>query len=32
MKVVAYSIKEFEKEFLARANKKQYDIILTSNP
>jgi D-lactate dehydrogenase len=31
MKAVAYSIKEFEKEFLARANKKQYDIILTTN-
>jgi D-lactate dehydrogenase len=32
MKVVAYSIKEFEKEFLARANKKQHDITLISNP
>jgi D-lactate dehydrogenase len=31
MKVVAYSIKEFEKEFLARANKKQHDITLISN-
>lgn len=32
MKVVAYSIKEFEKEFLARANQKQHDITLISNP
>jgi D-lactate dehydrogenase len=32
MKVVAYSVKEFEKEFLARANKKQHDITLISNP
>lgn len=31
MKVVAYSIKEFEKEFLARANNKQHDITLISN-
>ncbi|WP_395626287.1 2-hydroxyacid dehydrogenase [Daejeonella sp.] len=31
MKVVAYSIKEFEKEFLVRANKKQHDITLISN-
>lgn len=32
MKVVAYSIKEFEKEFLVRANQKQHDITLISNP
>lgn len=32
MKVVAYSVKEFEKEFLARANKRQHDITLISNP
>ena len=32
MKVVAYSIKEFEKEFLVRANHKQHDITLISNP
>lgn len=31
MKVVAYSIKEFEKEFLARANNKHHDITLISN-
>lgn len=31
MKVVAYSIKEFEKEFLARANHKQHEITLISN-
>lgn len=32
MKVVVYSIKEFEKEFLVRANQKQHDITLISNP
>ncbi|RCH55449.1 2-hydroxyacid dehydrogenase [Mucilaginibacter hurinus] len=32
MKVVAYSIKNFEKEFLARANQKKHDITLISNP
>lgn len=32
MKVVAYNIKEFEKEFLVRANQKQHDITLISNP
>lgn len=32
MKVVAYSIKAFEKEFLARANQKKHDITLISNP
>ncbi len=32
MKVVAYSIKSFEKEFLARANQKKHDITLISNP
>jgi D-lactate dehydrogenase len=31
MKVVAYSIKSFEKEFLARANQKKHDITLISN-
>lgn len=32
MKVVAYSIKPFEKEFLSRANQKKHDITLISNP
>jgi lactate dehydrogenase-like 2-hydroxyacid dehydrogenase len=32
MKVVAYSVKSFEKEFLARANQKKHDITLISNP
>lgn len=32
MKVVAYSIKPFEKEFLAKANQKRHDITLISNP
>lgn len=32
MKVVAYSIKAFEKEFLAKANQKKHDITLISNP
>src|SRR5579862_446626 len=32
MKVVAYSIKIFEKEFLIRANQKKHDITLISNP
>ena len=31
MKVVAFSVKEFEKEFVARANQKQHDITLISN-
>ena len=31
MKAVAYSIKPFEKEFLARANQKKHDITLISN-
>jgi phosphoglycerate dehydrogenase-like enzyme len=31
MKVVAYSIKSFEKEFLAKANQKKHDITLISN-
>lgn len=31
MKVVAYSIKSFEKEFLAKANGKKHDITLISN-
>lgn len=32
MKAVAYSIKPFEKEYLARANRKKHDITLISNP
>jgi len=32
MKAIAYSIKHFEKEFLARANQKKHDITLISNP
>lgn len=32
MKAVAYSIKPFEKEFLAKANKKKHEITLISNP
>jgi D-lactate dehydrogenase len=32
MKVVAYSIKPFEKEYLIRANQKKHDITLISNP
>lgn len=32
MKAVAYSIKSFEKEFLAIANHKKHDITLISNP
>jgi len=31
MKVVAYSIKAFEKEFLIKANQKKHDITLISN-
>jgi lactate dehydrogenase-like 2-hydroxyacid dehydrogenase len=31
MKVVAYSVKPFEKEFLAKANKKKHDITLIFN-
>jgi lactate dehydrogenase-like 2-hydroxyacid dehydrogenase len=31
MKVVAYNIKIFEKEFLAKANNKKHDITLISN-
>jgi D-lactate dehydrogenase len=31
MKVVAYSVKNFEKKFLARANAKKHDITLISN-
>ena len=31
MKAVAYSIKIFEKEFLAKANNKKHDITLISN-
>lgn len=32
MKVVAYDIKPFEKEFLAKANHKKHDITLIANP
>lgn len=32
MKVVAYSIQAFEKEYLAKANQKKHDITLISNP
>ncbi|MHB8209161.1 2-hydroxyacid dehydrogenase [Mucilaginibacter sp.] len=32
MKAVAYSIKSFEKEFLAKANQKKHEITLISNP
>jgi D-lactate dehydrogenase len=32
MKAVAYSIRSFEKEFLAKANQKKHDITLISNP
>jgi len=31
MKVVAYSVKPFEKEFLARANQKKHEITLIFN-
>ncbi len=31
MKVVAYNVREFEKEFVARANQKLHDITLISN-
>lgn len=32
MKAVAYSIRPFEKELLAKANQKKHDITLISNP
>jgi len=32
MKAVAYSIRPFEKEFLAKANRKKHEITLISNP
>lgn len=32
MRVVAYNIQEFEKETLAKANAKVYDLIFISNP
>lgn len=32
MKVVAYNIKDFEKETLVRANAKKHDLLLISNP
>ncbi len=32
MKAVAYNIKHFEKEYLAKANKKKHDITLIGNP
>jgi hypothetical protein len=31
MKAVAYSVRSFEKEFLAKANQKRHDITLISN-
>jgi hypothetical protein len=31
MKVVVYSVRPFEKEFLARANQRKHDITLISN-
>lgn len=31
MKAIAYSVKTFEKEFLAKANRKKHDITLISN-
>jgi len=31
MKVVAYSVKPYEKEYLAKANQKQHDVTLISN-
>lgn len=32
MKAVAYNIKPFEKEFLAKANQKKHDITLIAHP
>src|SRR5476651_2539367 len=32
MKVVAYSIRPSEKEFLAKANQKKHDITVIANP
>jgi lactate dehydrogenase-like 2-hydroxyacid dehydrogenase len=32
MKAVAYNIKHFEKEYLAKANQKKHDITLIGNP
>ena len=32
MKAVAYNIKPFEKEFLAKANRKKHNITLITNP
>jgi lactate dehydrogenase-like 2-hydroxyacid dehydrogenase len=32
MKAVAYNIKPFEKEYLAKANQKKHDITLIANP
>jgi hypothetical protein len=32
MKVVAYNINPFEREFLAKANQKKHDITLIANP
>ena len=32
MKAVVYSIKSFEKEYLAKANQKKHDITLIANP
>jgi len=32
MKAVAFSVRPFEKEYLAKANQKKHDITLISNP
>jgi len=32
MKAVAYNIKPYEKEYLAKANQKKHDITLIANP
>jgi len=32
MKAVAFNVKPFEKEFLAKANQKKHDITLIANP
>lgn len=32
MKAVAYSVRAFEKEYFAKANKKKHDITLIANP
>lgn len=32
MKAVVYSVRAFEKEYFAKANKKKHDITLIANP